>query len=103
MLDYYKVLGIGPEASPSEIKKAYRDAALKLHPDKQPGQEPQPDSAFQRIHNAWQVETPLNFMQLMRPGLSAAVQNGAIQSKEDIQLIVIAIKAHVSLSRESSK
>jgi len=37
--DYYEVLAIGREASADEIKKAYRQAALKNHPDRNPGDE----------------------------------------------------------------
>ena len=32
-LDYYKLLGIGPGADVSEIKKAFRKKAYELHPD----------------------------------------------------------------------
>ena len=35
--DPYKVLGLGPDASDDEVKKAYRTLAKKYHPDLNPG------------------------------------------------------------------
>lgn len=35
-IDYYQVLGVSPQASPKEIKEAFRQLALKYHPDRNP-------------------------------------------------------------------
>ncbi|RJR31672.1 molecular chaperone DnaJ [Candidatus Parcubacteria bacterium] len=49
--DYYNILGIGKNASPDEIKKAYRKLAHQYHPDKQGGDE----QKFKEINEAYQV------------------------------------------------
>ncbi len=50
MKDYYKILGVSPDASPEEIKRAYRKLAHKYHPDKG-GDE----KKFKEINEAYQV------------------------------------------------
>lgn len=49
--DYYEVLGVGKNASADEIKKAFRKAAVKYHPDKDGGDEVK----FKEVNEAYEV------------------------------------------------
>lgn len=52
--DYYEVLGVERSASADEIKKAYRKAALKYHPDKNPGDK-EAEEKFKEAAEAYDV------------------------------------------------
>ena len=52
--DYYEVLGIQKDASPEEIKKAYRKAAMKYHPDRNPGDKAA-EEKFKEVGEAYEV------------------------------------------------
>ena len=39
MPSYYEILGVSKDANDSEIKKAYRSASLKYHPDRNQSKE----------------------------------------------------------------
>ena len=53
-IDYYKVLGVGRNATENEIKSAYRKLARKLHPDLNPNDK-DAKRKFQEINEANEV------------------------------------------------
>jgi molecular chaperone DnaJ len=52
--DYYEVLGVNAKASQDEIKKAYRQLALRFHPDRNPGDKAAEEN-FKEAAEAYEV------------------------------------------------
>ena len=52
--DYYEVLGVQKGASAEDIKKAYRKAAMKYHPDRNPGDK-EAEAKFKEVGEAYEV------------------------------------------------
>jgi molecular chaperone DnaJ len=54
--DYYEILGVRKGASPEELKKAYRELALKSHPDRVPAEKKkEAEDQFKEISEAYAV------------------------------------------------
>jgi molecular chaperone DnaJ len=52
--DYYEQLGVPRNASPEDLKKAFRKLAMQYHPDRNPG-DPEAEQNFKAINEAYDV------------------------------------------------
>ena len=78
--DYYEVLGVAKNANADEIKKAYRKAAIKYHPDKNPGDK-EAEEKFKEAAEAYDVlsnpEKRARYDQFGHAGMSGAAAGPA--------------------------
>ncbi|OQX79188.1 MAG: molecular chaperone DnaJ [Bacteroidetes bacterium 4484_249] len=86
--DYYEILGVSKSASETEIKKAYRQMALKYHPDKNEGDKVA-EEKFKEAAEAYEVlsnaEKRQRYDQFGHAGVGgAAGANGFHMSMDDI-------------------
>ena len=86
--DYYEVLGVSKSASESEIKKAYRQMALKYHPDKNEGDK-EAEEKFKEAAEAYEIlsnaDKRQRYDQFGHAGVGgAAGANGYHMSMDDI-------------------
>src|SRR5687767_11190327 len=85
--DYYEVLGVSRDAGADEIKKAYRQAALKHHPDRNPGNS-ESESLFKQAAEAYEVlsapEKRQRYDQYGHRGVEGAAHNFSGMDVEDI-------------------
>jgi molecular chaperone DnaJ len=86
--DYYEVLGVNRNAAEGDIKKAYRQMALKFHPDKNPGNKEAEDK-FKEAAEAYEVlsntDKRRRYDQFGHQGVGSAANGGGYgMNMEDI-------------------
>ena len=86
--DYYEVLEVSKNASPEEIKKAYRKKALQYHPDKNPGDKAA-EEKFKEAAEAYEVlstpEKKQRYDQFGHAGMGGAAGGGFGGGFSDIE------------------
>src|SRR6186997_2615324 len=84
--DYYEILGVNKNSQDAEIKKAYRQMALKYHPDKNPGDK-ESEEKFKEAAEAYEVlsspEKKQRYDQFGHKGVGAGF-NGQHMNMDDI-------------------
>lgn len=75
--DYYQVLGVTKNASPDEIKRAYRKLALQYHPDRNKGKDA--EGKFKEVTKAYEILSDSQKKQTYDQFGHAAFEQGAGQ------------------------
>jgi molecular chaperone DnaJ len=81
--DYYEVLGVSKTASPDEIKKAYRQCAMKFHPDRNPDN-PEAEASFKEAGEAYEVLSDANKRKVYDQYGHAGLEGQSYRPSEDV-------------------
>lgn len=86
MADYYSILGVPRDADEKKIKKAYKELALKWHPDRNPDKKEEAEEKFKNIAKAYAVLTDPEKKRIYDLGGEDALQHqgGPGMNPEDI-------------------
>lgn len=83
--DYYEVLGVGKNATPEELKKAYRKLALQYHPDRNPGDK-EAEEKFKEAAEAYDVlsnpDKKARYDQFGHAGVDSAYGQGGMDMND---------------------
>ena len=83
--DYYEVLGVDKNATPDEMKKAYRKLALQYHPDRNPGDK-EAEEKFKEAAEAYDVlsnpEKKARYDQFGMAGMDGAYGQGGMDMND---------------------
>jgi DnaJ family protein A protein 2 len=84
---YYDVLGVSPNATEQELKKAYKTGALKYHPDKNHNN-PAAEQKFKEISHAYEILSDSQkrqvYDQFGEAGLEGGAGGGGGMAAEDL-------------------
>ena len=83
--DYYEVLGVGKNATPEELKKAYRKLALQYHPDRNPGDK-EAEEKFKEAAEAYDVLSNPDKRARYDQFGHAAFEGGTIQKAQPLPI-----------------
>jgi DnaJ-class molecular chaperone len=53
--NYYQIMGVSKDANAKDIKKAFRELALRFHPDRNAGNSEEAEERFKEINEAYEV------------------------------------------------
>ena len=83
--DYYEVLGVDRNATPDELKKAYRKLALQYHPDRNPGDK-EAEEKFKEAAEAYDVlsnpDKKARYDQFGHAGMEGAYGQGGMDMND---------------------
>lgn len=93
--DHYEILGVSKEATEGEIRKAYKNMARVIHPDKAPEKNEEATDNFKKINNAHETLSDSDNRQRYDSAQQASAQS-AKSSVSIVDMFKSAIKSFAS-------